>query len=185
MDYNSYQGRARHKQLGYEKAITYLPNVLEWVDRVYCFEAETDQYTADQVLGGLNGIDNAPTQALANRTYYLKDKLVRLAEVVSAIQVALSPLLTTIKTLKIQESEVEGYDYQAWLAFEPSEEATELYSEIAGKVPTIKVEFEGGSYVLNPIFELTLENGRTVIIRTDGQSSLVPSVDTYMDQTEG
>lgn len=184
MNYGSYKGRGKNKQTGHERPMTYLPSESEWVSNVYCLEEETDQYSADDVMGGANGISNAPTQALANRTVFLKDNLIRLAEVLSAVQEALSPLLNTIKSLKVQEQAVTNWDHEAQLKLENTAEAQRLYESISGKVPAITLTCANGVVFSHPIIEITLETNRTVFIRTDGSSVLVPNIHEVLDPME-
>lgn len=180
MDYSTYRGRGKDKITGELRPISYLPNVSEWVGRVYCLEDESDRYSADDVLGGLSGIDNAQAQALANRTYFLKDGFVRLAEIITAMQLALEPTLTTIKNLAVQELEITDYKHQAWMGMGSDPDARSFYSSFAGTIPRVSFTFSGGS-VVNPIIEISLENGKTFFIRTDGKSVIIPSVDEFLD----
>lgn len=172
MDYTLYQGRGTNKSTGVARPITYLPNTSEWVEQIYALAAESSGYSADKVLGGVDGIANAPIQALANRTYFLKDYIVRIATVLNAIQVALAPTLKTVKALKYQPGAVDDPDHEALL---------KLTVDLNGKDMT--VDFENGTYVVNPILELTLENGNTFYLRTDGLSSIVPNINTFLNST--
>ena len=180
MDINNYKGRGKDKISGEYRPIRYLPNVSEWVGKIYMYEDETDQYTADDVLGGLTGIDNAQSQALANRTYFLKDKLMKLAEVVSAMQLAISPMMTSMKKLVIQSEAVTDWEHEARLVLEPSAEADALYEQIRGKVPRVVLSLESG-YVVSPTLKITLENGKVFFIRTDGETVIVPKVEDFSD----
>ena len=180
MDYTSYKGRGKDKISGEYRPIRYLPNVSEWVGKIYMLEDESDQYSADDVLGGVGGIDNAQPQALANRTYYLKDTLVKIGEVISAMQLALAPMLTTIKKLVIQKNTVTDWEHDAWLTMKSSTEADQFYERIKGSVPRIILTFDNG-YVQNPIFRVTLENSKVFFIRTDGVTVLVPRVEDFLD----
>lgn len=64
---------------GARHEINHLPVNAEWVDGIYQFEAN------DYVIGGRNGVDNLPTQGLANRTEWLKAKIEALKDDVAAI----------------------------------------------------------------------------------------------------
>lgn len=64
---------------GTRHEINHLPVNAEWVDGIYQWEAN------DYIIGGRNGVDNLPTQGLANRTEYLKAKLEALKDDVAAI----------------------------------------------------------------------------------------------------
>lgn len=184
MEYTHYKGRGKDKISGEIRPVTYLPNISEWVGKIYCLEDETDRYSADDVLGGVGGVDNAQGQALANRTYFLKDSLVKMGEIISAMQLAMQPMLTTIKKLVIQQNEVTDYLHEAWLYLGDDAEAQRFYRQIVGIVPELIITFEGGSYVKRPIFELSFEDGRTFFIRTDGVTVIVPKVEDFLDFDE-
>lgn len=64
---------------GTRHEINHLPVNAEWVDGIYQWEAN------DYIIGGRNGVDNLPTQGLANRTEWLKAKLEALKDDVAAI----------------------------------------------------------------------------------------------------
>ena len=64
---------------GTRHEINHLPVNAEWVDGIYQWEAN------DYIIGGRNGVDNLPTQGLANRTEYLKAELEALKADVAAI----------------------------------------------------------------------------------------------------
>lgn len=64
---------------GTRHEINHLPVNAEWVDGIYQWEAN------DYIIGGRNGVDNLPTQGLANRTEWLKAKLEALKADVAAI----------------------------------------------------------------------------------------------------
>ena len=64
---------------GARHEINHLPVNAEWVDGIYQWEAN------DYIIGGRNGVDNLPTQGLANRTEWLKEKLEALKDDVAAI----------------------------------------------------------------------------------------------------
>lgn len=64
---------------GARHEINHLPVNAEWVDGIYQWEAN------DYIIGGRNGVDNLPTQGLANRTEWLKAKLEALKDDVAAI----------------------------------------------------------------------------------------------------
>ena len=64
---------------GARHEINHLPVNAEWVDGIYQWEAN------DYIIGGRNGVDNLPTQGLANRTEWLKAKLEALKADVAAI----------------------------------------------------------------------------------------------------
>ena len=63
---------------GTRHEINHLPVNAEWVDGIYQWEAN------DYIIGGRNGVDNLPTQGLANRTEWLKAKLEALKDDVAA-----------------------------------------------------------------------------------------------------
>lgn len=180
MDYSTYKGRGRNKISGAERPVTYLPNVAEWVSKVYCIECDNEIYSADDVLGGVNGVDNAQGQALANRTYFLKENVIRLMTVVSAMQLVLSPMLTTIKKFSIQPDAPTDWEHESWLQLEDSAETRQLYAQIEGKLPTIKLTLTNGQTITKPIFNIELDDGRTFYIRTDVSSVLVPKVEEYV-----
>lgn len=181
MDYNIYQGLGRDKYSGFVRPLTYLPNAQEWVDRVLCLEAETAQYQADEVLGGLSGISNAQAQALANRTFFLRDNLVKLSEIVIAMQEALGPLITTIKALIISHIEPSDWVHQAWLGFENDEAYQAWRAQWTSAIPTFEVYYLNGTHVRFPILEVTCEDGKTYFLRTDGTEHRVPAVEEYLD----
>ena len=183
MNYEDYAGRGTDKYTGALRPLTYLPNTSEWVKNILCLEAETNQYTADEVLGGLYGIDNAPAQALANRTEFVRLNLVRLGDIVQAMISALEPMLTTIKKLRVQEFDVDiDYTHEAWLSLGNSPQATTIYTAFASKEkPSVQLIVETGVTRQNPTFEMTLENGRVIWLRTDGTTSIVPNVDDILD----
>ena len=64
---------------GARHEINHLPVNPEWVPGIYQLEAN------DYIIGGRNGVDNLPTQGLANRTEWLKAKLEALKADVAAI----------------------------------------------------------------------------------------------------
>ena len=64
---------------GTRHEINHLPVNAEWVDGIYQWEAN------DYIIGGRNGVDNLPTQGLANRTEWLKAKREALKDDVAAI----------------------------------------------------------------------------------------------------
>ena len=135
------------------------------------------------MLGGLYGIDNAPAQALANRTEFVRLNLVRLGDIVQAMISALEPMLTTIKKLRVQEFDVDiDYTHEAWLSLGNSPQATAIYTAFASKEkPSVQLIVETGVTRQNPTFEMTLENGRVIWLRTDGTTSIVPNVDDILD----
>ena len=184
MDYGSYRGRGRDKMSGAFRPIGYLPETSEWVDKIYRLEDETDQYTADDVLGGVDGIDNAAPQALANRTRFLKDQLVLFATILSAMQDALSPVMATIKRLAIQK-EAPTDPKIVWLQLEEGASAEHIYNVAAQRTPLLVVTLENGQQMVNPVLEMTLEDGRTFYVRTDGVNVTVPKVSEYLEPMEG
>lgn len=177
MDYASYRGRGRDKLSGAARPLTYLTEAAEWVDQILCIEDENDQYYADEVLGGSNGIVNAPTNALTNRTLFLRNFAYRLADVVSALNLTLAPLLQTIKTLKIGiDNEPSDYTSLAWLQFPDTQTARDWIDGWTTDPPVVRLEYEDGEAFDDPFFELTLDDGRVFYLRTDGQSYIIPDI---------
>ena len=181
MDYNTYQGLGHDKYSGFTRTLTYLPNAQEWVDRILCIEAETSQNYADEVLGGLSGVSNAQAQALANRTYFLRDNLVKLSEIVIAMQEALGPLITTIKALVVSHIEPTDWVHQAWLGFENTQAYQQWRASWTSDIPEFQLYYQNGTYVRYPILEVTCEDGKTYFLRTDGTEHRVPTVEEYLD----
>lgn len=183
MDYTQYIGRGTDQLTGQPRPISYLPNVSEWVDRVYCWETESgDVYSADQVLGGTYGVANAPIQAVANRTFFLRENMSKIAQVINAMQIALGPLLTTIKKLLIQRSSEYNHETEAWLYLGDSPAARQIYNDVAAKpAPDFKIWFSNGTYFANPTIKLTLENAAVYWLKTDGSAISIISVEDALD----
>ena len=103
MDYAKYKGRGVRKVDNATRPITFLDNNAEWVENIYCLEAEDNIYTADLVLGSRDGVANAPIQALANCTNYLKEIVMKVLAYFNALQNALSAQLDNVKAAIIQK----------------------------------------------------------------------------------
>ena len=172
MDYSVYKGRGINKVTHVDRPITYLANQSEWVDRIYCIEAEDNVYTADKVLGSTYGVTNAPIQALANRTYYLKEYVDRLTDHLNALLIAISPQLSNIKAIVVSTTAPTDTEHFAWLNYGVNVDQ-----------PTFKFTFDNGTTTTNPVLKLTLENGRIVYLRTDGNSADITPITT--DTFEG
>ena len=176
MDYSKYRGRGRDKTSGVERPLTYLPNETEWVEKIYCVESDDGIYSGDEVLGGVQGVDNAQAQALSNRTNWLYEqmgeletKLNEIDSILSILQVKIAPILSTIKKLAIQAEPVTDWEHYAWWQPEATAEARALLEEIEGKLPTLTFKREDGSVLTNPVLKVTFENGKEFYIRLDGQ----------------
>ena len=188
MDYSVYQGRGTHKITGQRRPDTFLPNVDEWADGILCLEAENDPYTADEVLGGVQGIDNAPTQAVANRTVFLLKRMYELGVIIDSMQTALGPMLTTIKKLNIRRITPQeeptfnyNYDYNAWMQYENTPAGDAAHATLPSQYH-LSIAVEGGQYVENPTFMITDQTGRTVYIKTNGDSVFIQDASGWLDQ---
>ncbi len=182
MDYTLYQGRGTDKITGALRPLAYLPNTSEWVPGIYCLEAEDSRYQADEVLGGVTGIDNAQAQALSNRTQFLRVNLARLANIVAAMQLAMGPMLRTIKTLKISHTEPTDTDYSAWMDLERNGASDSLFAQMASDaVFDLRLEYQNGTYSKSPVLELTESTGAIWYIRTDGTTVLIDAVEDQLD----
>lgn len=158
MDYEAYIGRGIHKITGRDRPVTTLPNDVEWVENIYCLEAADNVYTADKVLGGVDGVANAPIQALTNRTNYLKDTVFKLLAYVNALQNALSAQLDNVKAAIIQKTDPNNSKY-FWMK-----------ADRALNTSSFKITLADGRIFNQPVLRLTLETDRVIFVRTDGVS---------------
>ena len=167
MNYEDYRGRGTHKVTNRDRPVTTLENISEWVQDVYCLEGEDNIYTADKVLGGRDGVSNAPIQALTNRTTYLKDAVVKLTEYIRALQIATQTLLDNVKSVIVSKSAPSDTVHQAWIKVANNVNYTTGF----------KLVLANGNVISNPIFRVTLENGRVIYIRTDGVNGDLGDID--------
>ena len=70
----NYVGFALSPTTGNPHRIRHLPQMAEWEQGVYMYEA------GDKFVAGIDGIDNLPAQQLANRTEFLREQNALLAE---------------------------------------------------------------------------------------------------------
>ena len=160
MDYSTYRGRGVRKSDLAQRPIVTLPNVSEWVDDVYCINAEDANYTADEVLGDPDGVTNAPIQALANRTNYLRTRVEQLTDFLSTLYKLSSEGLSMVKAIRVQTSAVSSMS-DAWLQYR---------SNLT--TPTFKIVCSDGTTFNNPNFRVVVSepHSATYVLRTDGIS---------------
>ena len=166
MNYESYQGRGVNRATNRDRPVTYLPNTSEWVTRIYCLEGEDNIYTADKVLGGLDGVSNAPLQALANRTYYLYEQMSKMLEYLRALRESLSAELSNVKAVVAQKTEPADKEYTVWL------QTTQNFTS-----PTFTFTLADNTTAVNPVLRATLEDGSYLYLRFDGISGDIPDLD--------
>ena len=177
MNYGIYQGRGCDKFSGVRRPDSFLPKTAEWVDKILCLESENTQYEADKVLGGAEGIANAPLQALANRTQFLFNNLVKVVEILNAMNYALAPQMEAIKTMLCQLNQPTDYTHYSWLYLGNSNEAKQIYNNFAAEdTPDVILTLENGNSIRNPMFEIVLEGGKSIFVRTDGHINTIPPI---------
>ena len=170
MDYNIYSGYGAKKTDGSQRAPTYLSEESEWTENILCLERDTAEHGADLILGGANGIVNAPMQALANRTVYLRNAIQQLASVVKILTLNLSSYMSTIKNLYVATTKPADFTYNAWLSFQGADDPpVPLQHEV---VVVTEAQYEGAytQRLTAPTLRLVCDNGDVFFIRTDGQS---------------
>ena len=165
MDYTTYEGRGVHKVTNKDRPVTTLENISEWVDDIYCIAAGDNVYTADKILGGREGVANAQAQALANRTNYLRDTVLKCVAYVNALQNALSAQLSNVKAAIVAKTDPNNDKY-FWMKADRNLEST-----------SFQITLDGGRVINQPVIRLVLENGRVLYIRTDGTSGDLSDID--------
>ena len=158
MDYTTYVGRGVHKVTNRDRPVTTLENISEWVDEIYCLEAGDNVYTPDKILGGRDGVANAQAQALANRTNYLRETVLKCVAYVNALQNALSAHLSNVKAALVAKTDPADNKY-FWM------KSTKNLASI-----TFKFTLADGRVIDLPVLRLSLETGRVIYVRTDGTS---------------
>lgn len=159
MDYTRYQGLGRRKSDGKTRDLTFLDSVSEWVPEILCLATDTGAHTEDKVLGGIDGVANAQAQALANRTVFLRNSVQQLSAIISTLMLNLAPQLSLSKNLVVSKAAPKDWTYKAWLNV-----------GVESPSPSIRFVFDDRSDVINPTLRLTLDDGKIIFIRTDGQS---------------
>lgn len=167
MNYDLYQGFGANKTNGARRDLTFLDETSEWVEQVLCLARDTGAHHADQILGGSDGIANAPAQALANRTLYLRNSVQQLAAMIRSLTNLLAPTLSAMKNLVVAANKPSDTAHKAWLKMESGW----TYSEQPTFRLTLKAPTDiAAAAVENPTFRVVLDDGTVYYLRTDGQS---------------
>ena len=159
----NYVGFALNPTTGHPHRIRHLPRMIDWEPAVYMYEAG-DKFVAD-----IDGIDNLPGQQLANRTEYLYEQNLLLAE-------ACRSMVRILKGISVGKTAVNGYQtalsrdrptvFCAWV--EPQENL--------GTVESISpvIEDTEGTAWQNPVSEIETDEG--VLCYVGGNGDAFPRI---------